>query len=151
MCLRIDSWWSSPHQMFCAGSFLFNVIWIFVSGSMSKRILIIEDDESVQDTLKLILGRAGYDIELSADGQVVYADRNSWPDLFLLDRHVGKFDGLEICRVIKSKNETKNIPVIMISATPGVEPQAIEAGADFFVEKPLNTGILMAKVAEFIK
>jgi DNA-binding response OmpR family regulator len=116
---------------------------------MAKRILIIEDDESVQDTLKLILGRAGYDIELSADGQVVYTDRNSWPDLFLLDRHVGKFDGLEICRVIKSKNETKNIPVIMISATPGVEPQAMEAGADFFVEKPLNTAILMGKVAEF--
>jgi DNA-binding response OmpR family regulator len=118
---------------------------------MAKNILIIEDDESVQDTLKLILGRAGYEIEISSDGQVVYTERKLWPDLFLLDKHVKSFDGLDICRFLKSKNETKNIPVIMISATPGVEPLAMEAGADFFVEKPLNTNTLMAKVAEFLK
>lgn len=118
---------------------------------MTKKILIIEDDESVQDTLKLVLGKAGYDVEISSDGQVVYTDRNSWPHLFLLDKHVRSFDGLEICKFLKSKNETKGIPVIMISATPGVEPLAIEAGADSFVEKPFNTSVLMAKVAEFLK
>jgi DNA-binding response OmpR family regulator len=118
---------------------------------MGKKILIIEDDESVQDTLQLILGRAGYQVEISSDGQLVYQDRSQWPDLFLLDKHVQRFDGLEICKYLKSNDQTRNIPVIMISATPGVEPLAMAAGADFFVEKPLNTSVLMAKVAEFLK
>jgi DNA-binding response OmpR family regulator len=118
---------------------------------MSKKILIIEDDESVQDTLRLILGRAGYEIEISSDGQLVYNDQTNWPDLFLLDKHVKSYDGLEICKYLKSNQNTKNIPVIMISATPGVEQLAMGAGADFFVEKPLNTGVLMSKVAEFLK
>jgi DNA-binding response OmpR family regulator len=118
---------------------------------MGKKILIIEDDESVQDILQLILGRAGYEVQISSDGQLVYDERTAWPDLFLLDKHVKSYDGLEICKYLKSNSQTRNIPVIMISATPGVEPLAMGAGADYFVEKPLNTGVLMSKVAEFLK
>lgn len=115
-----------------------------------KKILIIEDDESVQAMLKLIFEKAGYEIEISPDGQSIYQERD-WPDIFLLDKQLKGFDGLEICKYLKSKEQTKKIPVIMLSATPGIEPLALDAGADVFMEKPFNSSILITKVAEYLK
>lgn len=118
---------------------------------MRKKIFIVEDDQNVQDILKLVLEKAGYDIEISSDGQSVYNDRDHWPNLFLLDKHLAGFDGLEICKFLKSNDHTRKIPVIMLSATPGIEPLAMAAGADDFMEKPFNTSVLMTKVAKFLK
>jgi DNA-binding response OmpR family regulator len=116
-----------------------------------KKIFIIEDDESVQEILKLILVKAGYDIETSEDGRFIYNDQLSWPDLFLLDKHLMGSDGLEICKYLKSKEQTRQIPIIMLSATPGIEPLARQAGADDFMEKPFNSGVLMKKVDDFLR
>lgn len=116
-----------------------------------KKIFVIEDDENVQEILKLVLEKAGYEIEFSSNGQLIYSDLKSWPDLFLLDKHLAGSDGLEICKYLKSRDQTKKIPVIMLSATPGVELLAREAGADDFMEKPFNSGILMRKVADFLR
>lgn len=116
-----------------------------------KKILIIEDDESIQEMLSLIFQKAGYEIEISADGQSIYSDTRKWPDLFLLDKNLKGFDGLEICKFLKSNEKTRNIPVIMLSATPGVESLAYNAGADHFMEKPFNSALLVTKVAQFLK
>jgi DNA-binding response OmpR family regulator len=118
---------------------------------VGKRIFIIDDDESVQTMLKLILEKAGYEIGISADGQSIYQQMEPLPDLFLLDKQLNGYDGLEICRYLKSKEATRSIPVMMLSATPGVKPLALEAGADDFLEKPFNSGILMAKIALLLK
>jgi DNA-binding response OmpR family regulator len=115
-----------------------------------KKIFIIEDDESVQEIMKLIFHRAGYEIEISPDGKSVFTDRNNWPDLFLLDKHLLGNDGIEICKYLKSKEDTKKIPVIMLSATPGIEPLARGAGADDFLEKPFNSAHLINKVQDFL-
>jgi DNA-binding response OmpR family regulator len=118
---------------------------------MRKKIFIVEDDKNVQEMLTLILEKAGYDIEISSEGQSVYNnDRERWPDLFLLDKQLAGYDGLEICKYLKSNDHTRQIPVIMLSATPGIEPLARNAGADEFVEKPFNTGILMTIVAKYL-
>jgi DNA-binding response OmpR family regulator len=101
--------------------------------------------------LKLILEKAGYEIEISADGQSIYQQIKPLPDLFLLDKQLKGYDGLEICKYLKSTEPTRGIPVIMLSATPGVKPLAMEAGADDFLEKPFNSGILMTKVAHLLK
>ena len=116
-----------------------------------KKILIIEDDESVQEMLTLIFEKAGYDIEISSNGQSIYNEQRLWPDLFLLDKHLAGLDGLEICKYLKSNEKTRNIPVIMLSATPGIEPLAFDAGADDFMEKPFNAAVLVTKVAEYLK
>lgn len=116
-----------------------------------KKIFIIEDDESVQEIMKLIFTKAGYEIEISPDGKSVVAGRNNWPDLFLLDKHLLGNDGIEICKFLKSHDATRKIPVIMLSATPGIEPLAREAGADDFLEKPFNSASLMHKVQEYLK
>jgi DNA-binding response OmpR family regulator len=115
-----------------------------------KKIFIIEDDESVQEIMKLIFNKAGYEIEISPDGQSVLSDRKSWPDLFLLDKHLLGNDGIEICKYLKAKEATKKIPIIMLSATPGIEPLARGAGADDFMEKPFNSASLMQKVHEYL-
>lgn len=116
-----------------------------------KKILIIEDDRSVQELLTLIFTKAGYEIEISSNGRIIYEMPRQWPDLFLLDKHLDGSDGLEICKYLKSKEQTRNIPVIMLSATPGAESLAYNAGADDFMEKPFNSSVLMAKVAEYLK
>jgi DNA-binding response OmpR family regulator len=116
-----------------------------------KKIFIIEDDETVQGMLKMIFEKAGYEIEISNDGQSVYQERDYWPDLFLLDKQLVGFDGLEICKYLKAKTQTQNIPVIMLSATPGIEPLAFNAGADDFLEKPFNTSVLVNKVAKYLE
>jgi DNA-binding response OmpR family regulator len=115
-----------------------------------RKIFIIEDDESIQTMLKLLFEKAGYEIEISPDGQSVYQERD-WPDLFLLDKQLTGYDGLDICRYLKSKEQTRKIPVIMLSATPGVEVLALEAGADDFLEKPFTSSALIAKVARYLK
>src|SRR5687768_16654523 len=114
-----------------------------------KKIFIIEDDEMVQEMLKMIFEKAGYEIEISPDGQSIYKERDYWPDLFLLDKQLVGYDGLEICKYLKSKTKTRRIPVIMLSATPGIEPLAFDAGADDFMEKPFNTSILIEKVSKY--
>lgn len=115
-----------------------------------KKIFIIEDDESVQEILKLLFRKAGYEIEISPDGKAVFSQRNNWPDLFLLDKHLLGNDGLEVCKFLKSNETTRHIPVIMLSATPGIEPLAIDAGADDFLEKPFNSANLMSKVHAYL-
>lgn len=116
-----------------------------------KKIFIIEDDESVQEIMKLIFRKAGYEIEISPDGKSVHAEREHWPDLFLLDKHLLGNDGIEICKFLKSNDATRNIPVIMLSATPGIEPLALGAGADDFMEKPFNSAALINKVQAYLK
>jgi DNA-binding response OmpR family regulator len=115
-----------------------------------KKIFIIEDDESIQTMLKLLFEKAGYEIEVSPDGQSIYQERD-WPDLFLLDKQLTGYDGLDICKYLKSKEQTRMIPVIMLSATPGVGTLAMQAGADDFMEKPFNSAVLVTKVARYLK
>jgi DNA-binding response OmpR family regulator len=116
-----------------------------------KKIFIIEDDENVQEILKLILEKAGYHLEFSVDGKFIYNEPETWPDLFLLDKQLVSSDGLDICKYLKSREQTRKIPIIMLSASPGVEPLARQAGADDFMEKPFNSSILMKKVADFLR
>ena len=118
---------------------------------MRKKIFIVEDDENVQSMLRLIFEKAGYDIDVSSDGQSVYDKQDQWPDLFLLDKQLSGYDGLDICKYLKSQAQTCQIPIIMLSATPGVESLAREAGADDFMEKPFDTTALVAKVANYLK
>jgi DNA-binding response OmpR family regulator len=115
-----------------------------------KKIFLIEDDESVQEILTMLFEKAGYELEISPDGQIVY-NTVTWPDLFLLDKQLNGSDGLDICKYLKSNDATREIPVIMFSATPGVEPLAINAGADCFMEKPFNSNALMKKIEEYLK
>jgi CheY-like chemotaxis protein len=72
------------------------------------------------------------------------------PDLFIIDKQLSGVDGLELCRFLKMQETTRNIPVIIISASPYISTQAINAGADEFVEKPFKIKELLSIVQKHI-
>lgn len=114
-----------------------------------KKILQIEDE---QDQVKMIAERLkmeGYELISAVDGEEgLKKAEETKPDLVLLDHFLPKMKGFEVCRKMKSNPKTKDIPVIMITAS-GVEhldSQCREAGADFCIKKPFDTADLVAKV-----
>ena len=120
--------------------------------NMGQRILIAEDDPSIQKLFTVILKREGYEIEVSSDGQLDYEKKSELPNLFILDRQLkDSSDGLEACRYLKSQEATKDIPVIMISATPEIGRLAKIAGAEDYLEKPFSMNVLLQKIKQFLK
>ena len=117
---------------------------------MKKKILVTDDDEGVQDIFKLIFERAGYDVDVQGDAFSIFDHKYKRPDLFLLDKQLSGEDGLKVCRYLKSDKNTKNIPVIIVSATPGIGRMAKEAGADDFIEKPFRMKELLNVVEKWI-
>lgn len=117
---------------------------------MKKKILVTDDDPSLQDMFRLILEKAGYEVTVLSNGSDILQNHYETPDLFLLDKQLSDVDGLDICKHLKSQKNTKDIPVIMISATVGIGPTAKEAGADAFIEKPFEKEHLLQVVEEYI-
>jgi DNA-binding response OmpR family regulator len=114
--------------------------------SMGQRICIIEDDESIQDILRIILQNAGYETVIFADGHPIMENNYPFPDLFLLDKQLPDLDGLIICEYLKSNSHTKEIPVVMMSAYPNVKELALCAGANDFIEKPFAMSLLLKTI-----
>ena len=117
---------------------------------MKKKILITDDDEGVQDIFKLIFERAGYEVEILGEAISILENRYTSPDLFVLDRQLSGQDGLKVCEFLKNQNSTKDIPVIIVSATPGIGKLAEAAGADDFIEKPFQIKDLLNVVEKWI-
>ena len=117
---------------------------------MKKRILITDDVEGVQDIFKLIFERACYDVQVLGEAMTILENNYNYPDLFVLDRQLSGQDGLKVCKFLKSQNSTRNIPVIIVSATPGIGKLARDAGADDFIEKPFQIKDLLGVVEKWI-
>ena len=115
-----------------------------------KTILVTDDDPGIQDVFKIILEKAGYEVIVNGNGNAILQDNYETPHIFLLDEQLSGVDGLDICKHLKSKEETKHIPVIMVSATPGLAPLAESAGADAWLEKPFHLKDLLAIVARYV-
>jgi DNA-binding response OmpR family regulator len=113
-----------------------------------RKILIVEDDESILDVLNIILKHAGYEVISYSDGKSVMLDDYEMPDLFLLDKQLSGIDGLDICRHLKTNISTKNVPVVMISANPEIATLSKLAGADGYIEKPFNLETLLSVVKQ---
>lgn len=103
-----------------------------------KNVIIAEDDPGIQDVTKTILEKEGYHVTLFSNGEPIMENRYEIPDIFILDKLLPGIDGLDICRYLKSHEETKDIPVLMLSASPHIGEQAKDAGADGFLEKPFH-------------
>ena len=114
---------------------------------MKHKILIADDDPGIRDIFKIVLTKAGYDIEVKEDANEIFENKFNIPDLFLVDKLLSGIDGLDICHYLKSNEQTSHIPVIMVSASPDIGIAAIKAGANDFVEKPFELSFLL-KVIE---
>lgn len=115
-----------------------------------KRLIVVDDDEGIQDIFSLIFSRAGYKVEVYSAGSPLISDHFEIPDIFILDKQLSGIDGLEVCRFLKRKKETQDIPVIMISANPNIENLSKEAGADDFLEKPFKMKELLEMVERYV-
>lgn len=114
-----------------------------------KKILIIEDDDHIVELLKFNVENNGYLTLIALDGQVgLELAMVQLPDLILLDLMLPGMDGIEITKRLKSKEETKDIPIIMLTAK-GHEIDKIlglEIGADDYMTKPFSVKELMARI-----
>jgi len=114
---------------------------------MPKKILAVDDDLFILDALTELLKYSGYDVESTPNGEDVFKKIDEYvPDLILLDVMLAGLDGREICKKIKNNESTKNIPVIMVSATPAVNQTIRDFGANDFVAKPFDIFQLLNKI-----
>ena len=119
---------------------------------MSK-ILIVEDNEMNRDMLSRRLIRKGFEVVMAEDGQKgVNMSKSESPDLILMDLSLPIMDGWQATSTIKASDETKNIPIIVLTAhaMAGDREKALEAGADEYDTKPIEFKRLLGKIKEFL-
>jgi DNA-binding response OmpR family regulator len=109
--------------------------------------MIADDDPGIVDAVEMILDFHGYEVSSTYNATNVLAIRpGEYPDLLLLDIWMPGCDGRDICRQLKSQDETRQIPVLMISASKDISASALEAGADAFLAKPFDMNELISKI-----
>ncbi len=117
------------------------------------KILIVEDNEMNRDMLSRRLERKGYEVVMAEDGQKgVDMSKSENPNLILMDLSLPIMDGWEATSTIKADDNTKNIPIIVLTAhaMAGDREKALEAGADEYDTKPIDFKRLLGKIKDFI-
>lgn len=112
-------------------------------------VLVVEDEESLALLLKYNLEKEGYEVICESRGNRVPAlVEKHCPSVILLDWMLPEISGVEICKIIRSKPDIKNIPIIMLTAKGQEEDKikGLSAGADDYVTKPFSVPELMARV-----
>ena len=111
--------------------------------------MIADDDPGIIDAIEMILEFEGYEVASTIDGNTLLDLKKDLPDLLLLDIWMSGEDDRDICKKLKQGTITKNIPVIMISASRDIRESAMAAGADDFLAKPFEMDELLRKIAHF--
>jgi DNA-binding response OmpR family regulator len=104
-----------------------------------SHILLVDDNEDILMMLKAMLGLKGFKVSATGDVEAIESTiRNVGPDIILMDMLLGGYDGKEICKQLKASEEFAPIPVVMLSAHPNGKTECLQAGADYFLEKPFE-------------
>jgi CheY-like chemotaxis protein len=114
------------------------------------KILIVDDEPLIIDMLSIFLGLMGHQTIGALSGRQTW-DKLAYeePDVILLDIMLPDDNGLEICRKLREKEATRHLPIIMISAyAPPLTKQAVEAGANGYLQKPVKLDALQNALAE---
>jgi two-component system, cell cycle response regulator DivK len=121
---------------------------------MSKRILVIEDQEDNRRIVRDLLTSVGYEIIEAVTGEEgVTAAASHVPDLILMDIQLPGLDGYDATRRIKANPALRHIPIIAVTsyALSGDDVKAFEAGCDGYVSKPFSPRALLVKIREFLQ
>ena len=116
----------------------------------SKKILIADDDQSILEVLALFLEEEGYEVETTNDGFTLRTFEHGLPDLLLLDIWMSGCNGRDICRSLKSQQDTCALPILLFSANRDTEKIAREAGADAFLTKPFGLTTLLSTIERYL-
>lgn len=118
------------------------------------KILIVDDEPDIVELVKINLEKNGFDVISSYTGREIFNLFKKFSiDLVILDLMLPDIDGLEICKILKSENETKNIPIIMLTAkdTEIDKVLGLELGADDYITKPFSPRELVARVRAVLR
>ncbi len=118
---------------------------------MSYRILLVEDDPTLRETVAYNLRGQGYEVLLAADGhRALETARREQPDLLLLDVMLPGIDGFEVCRVLRRES---NVPILMLTARSDEVDRVVglEVGADDYLTKPFSMRELLARVRALLR
>ena len=121
---------------------------------MPARILIVEDEEALSQLLSYNLDKEGYETEIVTDGEeAIIAVQENEPDLIIMDWMLPSMSGIEICRHIRARAETKLIPILMLTARSEEEDRlrGFSVGADDYVTKPFSMSELTARIKAILR
>ena len=119
---------------------------------MAVRILVVDDDRAVRESLRRSLSFNGYSVELAQDGlealDLIAADR---PDALVLDVMMPRLDGLEVCRQLRSTGD--DLPILVLTARDSVSERVagLDAGADDYLPKPFALEELLARMRALLR
>ncbi len=119
--------------------------------SKTRTILIADDDGAIVDALTMLLQMEGYEVVSTLDGTLLRRLGPDLPDLLLLDIWMSGENGKELCRLLKTQEQTRKLPIVLMSASRDVEESAREAGADAFLAKPFQMDELLETVEKLLK
>ncbi len=112
-------------------------------------VLVVEDEPALADLLKYNLEKEGYRVSVANDGEeaLVVADESA-PDLVVLDWMLPKAPGIEVCRRLRARQDTRNTPIVMLTARTeeGDRIRGLDVGADDYLTKPFSMNELLARL-----
>jgi two-component system, OmpR family, phosphate regulon response regulator PhoB len=121
---------------------------------VTPKILVVEDEDALATLLHYNLDKEGYDVALAPDGEEALTQVSErLPDLIVLDWMLPKVSGIEVCRRLRARSETRNVPIIMLTAR-GEESDRIrglDTGADDYIIKPFSMSELSARVRAVLR
>ena len=119
-----------------------------------ERILVVEDDQSILELIEYNLHKEGYGVATADNGEkAIELAKRELPQLMILDLMLPGIDGLEVCKIIKSDDKTKYIPIIMLTAKSEETDVVVglQLGADDYVTKPFSPRVLLARVKTVLR
>jgi two-component system chemotaxis response regulator CheY len=118
---------------------------------MAASILVVDDDESIRELLKLHLGSAGYEVDVAEDAIVAgYKVLRRTPDLIIADVNMPHMSGFEFVAALKGDKTLPYIPVIFLTSVDDGDQRGKELGAVGYIVKPVRSDRLLAMVAEHV-
>jgi CheY-like chemotaxis protein len=118
---------------------------------MSATILVVDDDESLRDLLKLHLSSAGYEVQLAEDAITAgYLVLRSPPDLIICDVNMPHMDGFEFIAALKADKSLPEIPVIFLTSLEEGDHRGKSLGAVGYVNKPVRSDRLLSLIAKHV-
>ena len=118
------------------------------------KILVVDDELDILEIIRHALNKEGFDVHIAANGfQALEQTRKIKPDLILIDVMMPVMDGMEACRQLKEDTDTKNIPIVFLTARSEefAELAGFEAGADDYISKPIRPRVLMSRLKAILR
>lgn len=124
-----------------------------MSENDKKKILIVDDEPDIVETLKFLIESEGFESVTALDGEdALKKAKEENPDLMILDVMLPKINGYKVCRLLKFDGKYKHIPILMVTARSQEEDKVIgeETGADEYITKPFNIDELIQKIRSYL-